>query len=216
MEKVLQEAYQGVLEGDVATVKSKVNEAISTGMPAEKILKEGLIPAMSEVGRLFEEGEYFVPEMLIAARAMQSGLGILKPLLVQADIQPAGKVVAGTVKGDLHDIGKNLVCMMLEGSGFEIHDLGTDVSPDKFVQAVKETGAEFVALSALLTTTMPNMKATIQAFETAGLRDKVKIMIGGAPVTEAYAQQIGADGYAPDASQAVRLAQRLSPQQEPL
>jgi 5-methyltetrahydrofolate--homocysteine methyltransferase len=216
METVLQEAYQGVLEGDVATVKSKVDEAIKAGVPAEKILKEGLIPAMSEVGRLFEEGEYFVPEMLIAARAMQSGLGILKPLLVQADIQPAGKVVAGTVKGDLHDIGKNLVCMMLEGSGFEINDLGTDVSPEKFVQAAKDTGADLVVLSALLTTTMPNMKATVQAFEAAGLRDRVKIMIGGAPVTEAYAQQIGADGYAPDASQAVRLAQRLSPQREHL
>jgi 5-methyltetrahydrofolate--homocysteine methyltransferase len=147
--------------------------------------------------------------MLISARAMQSGLAVLRPHLAKADIKAAGTVVAGTVKGDLHDIGKNLVCMMLEGSGFEIRDLGTDVSPEKFVEAVRAGGVDLVALSALLTTTMPNMKATIDALNAAGLRENVKVMIGGAPVTDSYAQQIGADGFAPDASRAVALAKSL-------
>jgi 5-methyltetrahydrofolate--homocysteine methyltransferase len=168
-----------------------------------------MVAAMGEVGRLFEEGEYFVPEMLISARAMQAGLGVLKPHLVNANIKSAGKVLAGTVKGDLHDIGKNLVCMMLEGAGFEIQDLGTDVTPDKFVKAVQASGADVIALSALLTTTMPNMKATIEALKAAGVREQVKVMVGGAPVTETYAAQIGADGYAPDASRAVSLAKTL-------
>jgi 5-methyltetrahydrofolate--homocysteine methyltransferase len=172
-------------------------------------MQQGLIVAMTEVGRLFEAGEYFVPEMLIAARAMQSGLGLLKPYLAQSGVKAAGKVAIGTVKGDLHDIGKNLVGMMLEGAGFEIKDLGTDVTPEKFVAAVQADHVDVIALSALLTTTMPNMKATIDALKTAGLRDKVKVMIGGAPVTEAYAQQIGADGYSPDASAASRLAKTL-------
>jgi 5-methyltetrahydrofolate--homocysteine methyltransferase len=161
------------------------------------------------VGRLFEEGEYYVPEMLIAARAMQAGLGILKPLLVDSGIKPAGKVVVGTVKGDLHDIGKNLVAMMLEGAGFAITDLGTDVDPEKFVAAVKTEGINVVALSALLTTTMPSMKATIAAIEAAGLRDQVKVIVGGAPVTKQYADEIGADGFAPDASGAVTVTESL-------
>ncbi len=157
---------------------------------------------------LFEEGEYFVPEMLIAARAMKAGLAILKPMLVDSGVEPVGKVAVGTVKGDLHDIGKNLVAMMLEGAGFEIVDLGTDVTPEQFVAAVKD-GVDLVGLSALLTTTMPSMEATIKAIEAAGLRDQVKVMIGGAPVTAEYARQIGADGFAPDASQAVTLAKSL-------
>jgi len=202
--------FNAVLEGDAAQTKAGVEAAVASGAAAEAILKEGLIAAMGEVGRRFEAGDYFVPEMLIAARAMQSGLALLKPQLVAAGTTAAGRVAIGTVKGDLHDIGKNLVAMMLEGSGYEIKDLGTDVAPEKFVAAVKADGVDIIALSALLTTTMPNMLATIEALKAAGLRDKVKVMIGGAPVTEAYAKQIGADGYSPDASAAVRLAKSLT------
>jgi 5-methyltetrahydrofolate--homocysteine methyltransferase len=209
VEALLAEIRQNVMEGDQAGVEAKVVEALEAGVPPDVILKQGMISAMAKVGKLFEEGEYFVPEMLIAARAMKGGLAILKPRLVDADVQPAGKVVAGTVKGDLHDIGKNLVCMMLEGAGFEIEDLGTDVSPDDFVSAVQDGGVDIIAMSALLTTTMPNMETTVKALEAAGIRDQVKVIIGGAPVTEAYAEQIAADGYAPDASRAVKLAQNM-------
>ena len=202
------EIYKGVLDGDMGTVEDNVRSALDTGDPPGEILQQGLIAAMGEVGRLFEEGEYFVPEMLIAARAMKAGLAILKPHLVDSGIEAVGKVAIGTVKGDLHDIGKNLVAMMLEGAGFEIMDLGTDVSPEKFVTAV-EQGANIIGLSALLTTTMPSMEATINALDAAGLRDKVKVMIGGAPVTSEYSNKIGADGFAPDASQAVSLAKSL-------
>ncbi len=200
---------EGVLGGDMEQVKTQVHLAIDAAVPPEDILRDGLVAAMAEVGRLFEEGEYFVPEMLIAARAMKAGLALLKPHLVLADVKPAGKVAAGTVQGDLHDIGKNLVCMMLEGAGFDIVDLGTDVSPEQFVDAVKNRGVDLIAMSALLTTTMPNMKATVDALEEGGVRDSVKVMIGGAPVTDAYATEIGADGYAADASRAVALAQSL-------
>jgi len=200
--------YEGVLEGDMGAVESGVQAAVDGGATPGDILNGGLIASMGEVGRLFEEGEYFVPEMLIAARAMKAGLAILQPLLVDSGIKPVGTVAIGTVKGDLHDIGKNLVAMMLEGAGFEIMDLGTDVTPDQFVAAV-ENGADLLGLSALLTTTMPSMEGTIKAVEAAGLRDKVKIMIGGAPVTTEYSNQIGADGFAPDASQAVSLAKSL-------
>ena len=209
MEQVLKEISEGIMEGDAATVKDKVQEALDAGVQAPKILNEGMIAAMTEVGRLFEEGEYFVPEMLISARAMQTGLAILKPFLIELDIQSSGKVVIGTVKGDLHDIGKNLVAMMLEGAGFEVIDLGTDVQPEKFVETARESGADLVAMSALLTTTMPSMTATIQALQAAGLRDQVKVMIGGAPITSDYAAQIGADGFAPDASRAVSIAKSL-------
>jgi len=157
---------------------------------------------------MFEAGEYFVPEMLVAARAMAAGLALLRPHLVEQGVEPLGKVAIGTVKGDLHDIGKSLVAMMLEGAGFEIMDMGVDSAPEKFVAAIKN-GAQIVAMSALLTTTMPNMKTTIEAIKQAGMRDQVKVMIGGAPVTEAYAKEIGADGYAPDASAAVRKAKQL-------
>jgi 5-methyltetrahydrofolate--homocysteine methyltransferase len=209
MEQTLQEIRQGIMDGDMHLVEDKVNESLDQGVEAPVILNEGLIKAMAEVGRLFEEGEYFVPEMLIAARAMKAGLAILKPKLIDADVKPVGKVAAGTVKGDLHDIGKNLVCMMLEGAGFEILDLGTDVTPESFVGAVKDDGANLIAMSALLTTTMPNMKNTVDALEEAGVRDAVKVMVGGAPVTQAYADEIGADGYAPDASRAATLAKQL-------
>ncbi len=211
MEQVMQELYTSILNGENKVVPVKVQAALDAGVDASRILNEGMIAAMAEVGRLFEEGEYYVPEMLISARSMQAGLAVLKPHLMQANIKSAGKVVAGTVKGDLHDIGKNLVCMMLEGAGFEIHDLGTDVPPEKFVSAVQEGEVDIVALSALLTTTMPNMKVTIEALNEAGLRERVKVIIGGAPVTDSYAQQIGADGYSPDASRAVSLAKSLLP-----
>jgi len=202
--------YQGVLDGDMGAVTENVQTALDAGMTAGDILQRGLIAAMGEVGRLFEDGEYFVPEMLIAARAMKAGLGILQPLLVESGIEPAGKVAIGTVKGDLHDIGKNLVSMMLEGAGFEIIDLGTDVTPDQFVAAASN-GADLIGLSALLTTTMPSMETTIKALVNAGVRDQVKVIIGGAPVTADYAKQIGADGFAPDASQAVSLVKSLVP-----
>jgi len=209
METVIKEIYDGILNGNQKVVPVKVNEALDAGIDPSVVLNEGMVAAMGEVGRLFEEGEYYVPEMLIAARAMQAGLAVLKPKLIQSNFKSAGKVAIGTVKGDLHDIGKNLVSMMLEGAAFEIVDLGTDVSPEKFVEAVKSSGANLIAMSALLTTTMPNMKTTIEALKTAGVRDSVKVMIGGAPVTDSYSQQIGADGYAPDASRAVALAKSL-------
>jgi 5-methyltetrahydrofolate--homocysteine methyltransferase len=206
MEEIIQKIHESVLEGDREMAIEGVQEAIDAKVPAERILKEAMMTAMSEAGKLFEEGEYFVPELLVAARAMQGGMELLKPLLVAEDVEPIGKVVIGTVKGDLHDIGKNLVGMMLEGAGFEVIDLGTDVDAEKFVEAVKTSNAQMVGMSALLTTTMSNMPSTIEALKQAGLRDSVKVMIGGAPVTETYAQQIGADGYAPDASQAAKLA----------
>jgi 5-methyltetrahydrofolate--homocysteine methyltransferase len=210
MNQIVQEIYEGVIDGDAAVVKQKVTDALDAGVEAGLVLNEGMIAAMREVGRRFEEGDYYVPEMLISARAMQNGMTLLKPRLLQSDIKSAGKVVIGTVKGDLHDIGKNLVAMMLEGAGFDIYDLGTDVSPEKFVEAARDNQTDIVALSALLTTTMPNMKNTIDALKQAGLREQVKIMIGGAPVTEAYAQQIGADGFSSDASRAVTLAKELA------
>lgn len=208
MNQILKGIYDAILEGERENTKKQVQAALEQGVEARTILDK-MIEAMGEVGRLFEEGEYFVPEMLISARSMQEGLGVLKPHLAEADVKAVGKVVAGTVKGDLHDIGKNLVVMMLEGGGFEVVDLGCDVSPEQFVQAVKETGAQIVAMSALLTTTMPNMKVTTDALKEAGLRDKVKVMVGGAPLNAQYAEQIGADGYSPDAPGAVRLAKSL-------
>ncbi|MCD6577341.1 MAG: corrinoid protein [Anaerolineaceae bacterium] len=206
MDMELKQVYQGVLAGDLDMVTTWVQAALDKQVSAEVILKQGMMAAMAEVGQLFEEGEYFVPELLIAARAMQGGLEILKPFLVEEDVEPIGKVVTGTVKGDLHDIGKNLVGMMMGGVGFEVVDIGTNVPPEKFIEAVKESGAQVVAMSAMLTTTMAGMSDTVKAFEEAGLRDEVKIMVGGAPVTESYASKIGADGYAPDASQAAKIA----------
>lgn len=208
MEKYIEEVYQAVVNGDMGGITEKVQEAVDAGLSPEKILNDGLISAMSEVGRLFEDGDYFVPEMLIAARSMQGGLNLLRPFLAETGIEPIGKVVIGTVKGDLHDIGKNLVSMMLEGAGFEVKDLGTDVAPEAFVQAIRD-GVDIIGLSALLTTTMSLMEMTIKAITEAGLRDQVKIIVGGAPVTQEYADQIGADGFAADASRAASLAQTL-------
>jgi len=208
MEGVLLNLYNAILEGQRDDAQANVESALDAGIPPGEVL-EAMVTAMGEVGRLFEEGEYFVPEMLIAARAMKTGMEILKPKLVDADIKPVGSIIAGTVKGDLHDIGKNLVCMMLEGAGFQVVDLGTDVTPEAFVSAVQEHHPDFVAMSALLTTTMPNMQNTIEALKAAGVRDSVKVLIGGAPITDAYAEKIGADGYAADASRAVKLAKSL-------
>lgn len=204
----LNQVYEGVINGNQKVVAAAVQEALDGGTPPSKILFDYLIPAMTEVGERFERNEFFVPEMLIAARAMQAGMTLIKPLLVEGGVEPLGKVAIGTVKGDLHDIGKNLVSMMMEGAGFEVMDMGVDTQPAKFVQAVRD-GADVIAMSALLTTTMPSMKTTVDALVEAGLRDKVKVLIGGAPVTQAYADQIGADGYAPDASSAARKAKEL-------
>jgi 5-methyltetrahydrofolate--homocysteine methyltransferase len=205
---VIEEIRQAVIDGQGKVTAAKVRQALDEGVQAGTILNEGLIPAMSRVGELFEQGECFVPEMLVAARAMTAALDILKPLLVAQGLKPIGKVAIGTVKGDLHDIGKRLVAMMLEGSGFEIMDLGVDVAPEKFVEAI-QNGAQVVAMSALLTTTMTNMKGTIDAIKAAGVRDKISIIVGGAPVTQNYAQEIGADAYATDASSAVRKVREL-------
>ncbi len=204
----LKQLCQHVIEGETSEVESGVQAALNAGIKAEKILNEALIVAMDEVGRRFEEGDFYVPEMLIAARAMQAGLRLLKPLLISGEVKTAGKIAIGTVKGDLHDIGKNLVAMMLEGAGFEVHDLGVDVTPDIFVKAAQD-GLQIIGMSALLTTTMSNMSVTIDALKAAGMRDKVKIMIGGAPVTQDYANQIGADAFASDASSAIRAARKL-------
>ncbi len=199
---------QSVIDGEAGTTLELVQKALAENLPPEHILKEGLIAAMAEVGRLFEAGEFYVPEMLIAARAMQSGLKVLKPQLADAHIESAGKVVIGTVQGDLHDIGKNLVGMMLEGAGFEVIDLGVNVAPQKFVDAVKTHQPQFVGCSALLTTTMPRMKDVITELQKAGLRDQVKVMIGGAPITQPYADTIGADIFAPDAAAAATRAKQ--------
>ncbi len=209
MDEKIKAIFQCVVEGDNTGVQEHVTAALEAGLDAGTILNEGLIAGMAEVGRLFEEGEYFVPEMLISARAMKSAMAILKPHLTSEQVGFAGKVAIGTVKGDLHDIGKNLVGLMLEGAGFQVVDLGSDVAPEKFVDAAKNNDVNIVAMSALLTTTMVNMKGTITALEEAGVRGKVKVMIGGAPVTDAFAKQIGADGYAPDASRAVAMAKSL-------
>lgn len=205
----LQALYQAILTGDHVTAKTVTEAALADGAAPLALVQEVMMPAMDEVGKKFEANEYFVPELLLAARAMKAGLELIRPLLAAKGVEPAGKVVIGTVKGDLHDIGKNLVAAMLEGGGFEVIDLGVNVDPAKFVRAVKEKGAGIVALSALLTTTMPAMKTTIEAIKTAGLRDTVKIMVGGAPVTEAYAHEIGADGYSLNAAGAVPLARSL-------
>jgi len=209
MDPLIQSIQENVINGQKAPVENLVRQALEAKLPPDEILNTGLIAAMKEVGARFEAGDFYVPEMLIAARAMQAGLAILKPHLAQGGIQSAGKVVIGTVKGDLHDIGKNLVSMMLEGAGFEIVDLGTDVPPEKFVAAIKENNAGLLGMSALLTTTMSNMKLVLAALKESGMREQVKVMIGGAPVTDSFAKEIGADGYAPDASRAVTLAKSL-------
>ena len=209
MNETISAIYNTILDGDVAGTKDSVQTALMGDLQPEDILADGMIAAMNEVGRRFEAGDYYVPEMLVAASAMQAALFLLKPRLVESNIKSTGKVAIGTVKGDLHDIGKNLVALMLEGAGFEVKDLGVDVSPEKFVEAISAGDVHIVALSALLTTTMPNMKTTIETIQQASLRDKVKIIIGGAPVTQGYADEIGADAFAADASSAVGAVRQL-------
>ena len=209
MHATLQAIFGAILDGEADKVITNIHAALDAGLDPNLVLNEGMIAAMREVGARFEAGDFYVPEMLISARAMQGGMALLKPHLQQGEVKSSGKVVIGTVKGDLHDIGKNLVALMLEGAGFEIKDLGTDVAAEDFIAALKTEKADMLALSALLTTTMPSMKQTIEAVKAAGLRDQVKIIVGGAPVTEEYARLIGADGYSPDASRAVALAESL-------
>lgn len=207
MDQIVQKIFQGIVEGKQDVVVDAVESSLQAGLPPRTILDEGMLAAMAEVGRQFEEGECYVPEMMVSARAMKAGLAKLKPSLKQTDAQAAGTVAVGTVKGDLHDMGKNLVGMMLEGAGFTVKDLGVDVSPEVFVAAADEV--DVIGLSALLTTTMGQMKNTLEALDAAGKRPKVKVIVGGAPVTEDFARSIGADGYAPDASRAVALAKSL-------
>ncbi|MCK4241010.1 MAG: corrinoid protein [Candidatus Atribacteria bacterium] len=202
----LNDISEALQKGKTDKVSDLVKQALSENITPKKILEEGLIQGMSIIGEKFKKNEVYVPEVLIAARAMHAGMDVLKPKLTETGVKNIGKVVMGTVKGDLHDIGKNLVEMMLEGAGFEVIDLGTDISTDKFVEAVKEHQPNIIGMSALLTTTMVNMVEVIKALDVARLRDKVKIMVGGAPITQNYADQIGADGYSPDASSAVDKA----------
>lgn len=205
----LETVHNAVRDGDDATAATATQAALENGIPANAILNEACLPAMTEVGRLYEIGESYVPEMLIAARAMQRALDILEPLLGADGLGAEGKVVIGTVAGDLHDIGKNLVAMMLGGAGFEVVDLGTNVAPTGYVEAVREHEPDIVGLSALLTTTMAAIEDTIAALSAAGLRETVKVIVGGAPITQGLADKIGADGYAPDAASAARTAKAM-------
>jgi len=206
---IIEELYQAILTGDNKGAMAITQRGLDEGTDLQALIDGGMIPAMAEVGRRFEEEEYFVPELLLSARAMKAALGILRPLLSDSGVEPVGCVVMGTVQGDLHDIGKNLVAAMLEGAGFEIVDLGSDVSPAQFVEAVRDSKANLVGLSALLTVTMPSMKAIIEELEKAGLRDGVKVLVGGAPLSSDYAKEISADAYADNASAAVRTARQL-------
>jgi len=203
------ELQQCVISGNKDRVGELTQEFLDKGKPAKEILGEGLIPGMAVVGKKFEECEFYIPEMLLSARALNVGLDLLRPLLEASDVKPIARVLIGTVQGDIHDIGKNLVSTMLRGGGFEVIDAGVDVAPDKFVEIAKETAVDIVGLSALLTTTMTAMRETVQAFESGGGRKKIKILIGGAPVTTEYAKDIGADGYAPNAAAAVEMAKKL-------
>ena len=208
-DEILQSLFDNTLVGNAPEVRDLVNQGLEDGIGPEALLYEALIPSLEEVGARFERGDYFVPEMLIAARAMQGALDILRPLLAETGAKPIGTYVMGTVKGDVHDIGKNLVNIMLEGAGFTVYDLGVNVAPEIFVERIKEHKPDVVGFSAFLTTTMPMFKANINALQKSGLRDKVIVMVGGAPVTQEYADKVGADGYAADASSAVRLAKDL-------
>jgi 5-methyltetrahydrofolate--homocysteine methyltransferase len=204
----LKPLFDAVLCGDAKTVRAVTEEALKEGVDPLKLVNEFMVPAMDEVGRRFECSDYFVPELLLSARAMKAALELIRPLLVAQGTEPLARVVIGTVKGDLHDIGKNLVSAMLEGGGFEVIDLGVNVSPEMFIQAVREKNAQIIAMSALLTTTMPAMKSTIEALKAAGVREQVKVLIGGAPITQKYADEIGADGFSDNAVGAVALARK--------
>ena len=215
-DEILQGLYDNTLIGNAPEVKDLTIAGLADGMDPEKMLYDALIPSLEEVGARFERGDFFVPEMLIAGKAMSGALDLLRPLLAETGAETVGKFVMGTVKGDVHDIGKNLVNIMLEGAGFEVIDLGVQVAPEKFIAAIEEHQPDIVGFSAFLTTTMPMFKANMNALEKAGLRDKVIVMVGGAPVTQEYADAVGADGYASDASQAVKLAKHLIEQRRAL
>ena len=208
-EEILQQLYDDTLVGNAPSVKELVQQGLDDDLAPGSMLFDALIPSLEEVGARFERGDYFVPEMLIAARAMQGALDILRPLLAETGSKPVGTFLMGTVKGDVHDIGKNLCNIMLEGAGFTVHDLGVNVAPEKFVEQVQEHKPDIVGFSAFLTTTMPMFKANINALQKAGIRDDVIVMVGGAPVTQEYADAVGADAYAADASTAVRKAKDL-------
>jgi 5-methyltetrahydrofolate--homocysteine methyltransferase len=201
--------YDAILGGQAQTARDTTSEALAAGADPQEVVDRAMIPAMDEVGRRFENCEYFVPELLISARAMKAALGLLRPKLASQGSKPVGRLAIGTVRGDLHDIGKGLVGAMLEGAGFEVVDLGVDVPPERFVEAVATKDVSIVALSALLTTTMPAMKAVVEGLTRAGVRDRVKVLVGGAPVTQHYAEEVGADGYAPTAAGAVLLARKI-------
>lgn len=205
----LQLLHNAILNGDAKTAKATTEQALAAGIEPMKLVQEFMVPAMSEVGRRFECSEYFVPELLLSARAMKSALELIRPLLVAGGVKPTARVAIGTVKGDLHDIGKNLVSAMLEGGGFEVIDLGVNVMPAQFVSAVKEKDVQIVALSALLTTTMSAMKDTVDALKAAGVRERVKVLVGGAPITQRFADEIGADGYSDSAASAAGLAKQV-------
>ena len=205
----LNQLYEAILNGDAKTSAAVTREALASGIAPMDLITGYMVPAMDEVGKRFECEDYFVPELLLAGRAMKASMELMRPLLAQQGVEPVGRVVIGTVKGDLHDIGKNLVASMLEGGGFEVIDLGADVAPEVFVETARAKNAGLVALSALLTVTMNSMRTTIQAFEKAGTRDQVKVMVGGAPVTQQFADEIGADGFSENASSAVALARKL-------
>jgi 5-methyltetrahydrofolate--homocysteine methyltransferase len=208
-EEILDGLYESVLDGQAEPTVALTKEGLALGVEPLGLLFDAMIPALEEVGRLFELGEYFVPEMLISARAMAGAMEILRPLIAETGLKPVGTFVMGTVKGDIHDIGKNLCNIMLEGAGFTVIDLGVNVAPERFVEAIKEYNPQAVGMSAFLTTTMPMFKVNIQAIAAAGLREQVKILVGGAPVTQEYCDTVGADGYAPDASATVRLTKKL-------
>jgi len=204
----LQPLHDAVIAGDAKTTRAITEQALQEGIDPLTLVNEHMVPAMDEVGRRFECNEYFVPELLLSARAMKSALEIIRPLLVARGTEPLARVVIGTVKGDLHDIGKNLVAAMFEGGGFEVIDLGVNVSPERFIETVRDKNVQIIAMSALLTTTMPAMKSTVDALKQAGVRDKVKVLIGGAPITQKYADEIGADGFSDNAVGAVALAKK--------
>ena len=204
----LKELYEAVVSGNAKATQAITQQALADGVDPLKLVNEYMVPAMDEVGRRFEANEYFVPELLISARAMKASLELIRPILTARGDKPVGRVAIGTVKGDLHDIGKNLVASLLEGGGFEVIDLGVNVTPEKFIETINAKQANIIAMSALLTTTMPSMKTTIDALKQAGVRDKVKVLIGGAPITQKYADEIGADGYSENAVGAVALAKK--------
>jgi corrinoid protein of di/trimethylamine methyltransferase len=205
----LKPLHEAILNGDAKTAKATTEAALAAGVAPLTLVQEYMMPAMSEVGRRFECNEYFVPELLLAARAMKAALELIRPLLAASGAQPVARIALGTVKGDLHDIGKNLVAAMLEGGGYEVIDLGVNVTPEQFIAAVREKGANIIAMSALLTTTMPSMKIIVDALKQAGVREQVKVLVGGAPITQKFADEIGADGFSESAAGAVAAAKKV-------